>query len=93
MLHEFVTIFFIDKSREIEPPGMLPYRFLVCAERLHDFLERDFLALGDKKQYLNTVMIRHSLKMPLHLFGRLEFSHIPIIHHIGTNIILTFLSL
>lgn len=84
MFHEFAAVFFIDQSRLIEPPRVFTYCFLVCLKRLDNILKGYCFARRDKKQYINAMMIRHSLEMPFHLFCGFHFSHICIIHNIPT---------
>src|SRR3989344_5593469 len=54
---------------------MFPESFLICPYRLNNVLKSYAPALRNQKQYLNAIMIRHSLEVPFHLFCSLYFCY------------------
>ena len=81
MLHEFTAVPLIDQSGLVEPPHMLPYGFLVRSERINNIFKGYPISIRHEQQYFNTIMIRHALKVTLHLFRCFHLSHICIINH------------
>ena len=84
VLYKLAAISFVDKSRLAKTPRVFAQSFLICPDRLNNSLKGYHIVLRDQKQYLNTIMICHSLEMPLHLFCRLHFYHVFILHNIPT---------
>src|SRR3989344_1690809 len=82
MLYKSAAVFFIDKPGSIKPSRMLADSFFTCVKRFCDTLQSYTVALGDKKQHFNAVVIRHALEMPLHLFRRFSFVHPFVIQHL-----------
>ena len=76
MFYKSATVFFVDEPGLIKPSRVLTNSFLARAERFNNALQRYTITPGDKKQYLNTVMICYAFEMSLHLFRRFNFIHI-----------------
>ncbi len=76
----------------MKPTSVLAYGFPVCFKNFGNPIKGDSFPCGYKKQNFNTIMIGHTLEMPLHLFCCLYLPHTNIIPHHIKNI-LTFSSL
>ena len=57
---------------------MQNHSFLISIKPLDYILESYGIVPGYKKENLDTVMIRDTFKMSLHLLGRFQFFHNPI---------------
>ena len=79
MLDELALVPLIYQPSLIEAPRVLAQGFCVRSDLSHDTLERYRIALGNQKQYLNAVVVRHLLQVPLHLLRCLHLSHSHII--------------
>ena len=86
MFHKLAAVFLIDQSGLVKPSRMLADSFFIRAKRFNNVLQCYAVLIGNEQQYLNTIMIRYSLKVPLHLFCCLNFAHIHIVLH-HTNIL------
>lgn len=80
MFDTSATVSLINESRDTEPTGVFSERLLVCLECSNYLLQRDTLSLLNKKQNLDTIVIRHSLQVSLHLLCRLYFRHRDIVY-------------
>src|SRR3989344_3964221 len=85
MLNKFTPISFIDQSCRIETSRMFSYCSIICTQGFYYTLEGYACVCGYSQQDFNSIMVCHSLEMPLHLFRRFWFCHIYIIHNILTN--------
>lgn len=75
MFYRSAAVFFIDKTRKIQAPRMLADGLFIRVDCPRNVSEGYFRPSCQKQQNLDSVMIRHSLQMPLHLFCRFKFNH------------------
>mgnify|MGYP001578586882 len=84
MFNKLAAIFLIDKPRLMKTPRMLAYGFFIRPKRFNNTIKSYFPARRYNKQYLDAIMVRHSLEMPLHLFSCFYLPHTYIINNTPT---------
>lgn len=67
VLHEPPAVFLVYQPRKMKAARVLADRLHACPNAVRNVFQGHGIAIRDEKQNLDAVVIRHPLKVPLHL--------------------------